>query len=85
MTASGFARSMQWIKDVFLKQFRRPPYPRQARALARRFKGKAAENYFQFMTDTFVELSNNRSEREIRHTVIDRRITQGTRSERGMC
>lgn len=84
LTAAGFARSMKSIKDGFLKQVRRPPNHRQAKALARRFKGKAAESYFQFMTDPFVEPTNNGTEREIRHTVIDRRITQGTRSERGM-
>ncbi len=84
MTSLGFARSMQLIKDGFLKQVRRPPDQRQAKALARRFKGKAAESYFRFMTDPFVEPTNNGTEREIRHTVIDRRITQGTRSDRGM-
>lgn len=36
------------------------------------------------MTDPFVEPSDNGTEREIRHTVIDRRIIQGTRSDRGM-
>ena len=84
MTTTGFVRSMKSIKDGFLKQVRRPPDHRQAKALARRFKDKAAESYFQFMTDPFVEPTNNGTEREIRHTVIDRRITQGTRSERGM-
>ena len=84
MTAARFARSMKSIKDGFLKQARRPPDHRQAKALARRFKGKAAESYFQFMTDPLLEPTNNGTEREIRHTVIDRRITQGTRSECGM-
>ena len=31
-----------------------------------------------------MEPTNNGTEREIRHTVIDRRITQGTRSDKGM-
>ena len=84
MTTAGFARSMKSIKEGFLAQVRKPPDHRQAKALARRFKGKAAESYFQFLTDPHVEPTNNGTEREIRHTVIDRRITHGTRSERGM-
>ena len=34
-----------------------------------------------FVTD--VESTNNHSEQQIRHCVIDRKITQGTRSEAG--
>jgi transposase len=84
LTAAGFARSMQSIKQGFLSRVRKPPDHRLAKALARRFKGQAAESYFQFMTDPHVEPTNNGTEREIRHTVIDRRITQGTRGDNGM-
>lgn len=84
LTAAGFARRMKVIQQGFLRRVRRPPNHRLAQALARRFKGRAAENYFRFLTDPCVEPTNNGTEREIRHTVIDRRITQGTRSERGM-
>jgi transposase len=84
LTAAGFTRSMTNIKKGFLSRIRRPPNHRLAKALARRFKGKAAEAYFQFMTDPHVEPTNNGTEREIRHTVIDRRITQGTRGDNGM-
>lgn len=84
MTSTGFARSMQKIKQGFLSRIRKPPDHRLAKALARRFKGKAAESYFQFLTDPHVEPTNNSTEREIRHTVIDRRITQGTRGDKGM-
>jgi hypothetical protein len=52
--------------------------------LARRFEGGNAENYFRFLTDPGIEPTNNGTEREIRHTVIDRRITQGTRGQSGM-
>lgn len=85
LTEIAFARCMKKIKQGFLNQVRRPPDHNLAKKLARRFKGKAAETYFRFLTDPNVEPTNNGTEREIRHTVIDRRITQGTRGEAGMC
>ena len=84
LTAKGFARRMKQIKQGFLKRMRRPPNHQLAKKLARRFKGKAADTYFRFLTDPVVEPTNNGTEREIRHTVIDRRITQGTRGNAGM-
>jgi transposase len=84
LTETGFARRMEQIKRGFLSKMRRPPDHKLAKKLARRFKGKAAETYFRFMTDPNVEPTNNGTEREIRHTVIDRRITQGTRGDSGM-
>ena len=84
LTAGGFARRMEGIKQGFLKRIRRPPNHNLAKTLASRFKGKAAETYFRFLTDPDVEPTNNGTEREIRHAVIDRRITQGTRGANGM-
>jgi len=84
LTDAGFARQMCRIKEDFLKQIRRPPDHKLAKTLARRFKDQAAETYFRFLTDPAVEPTNNDTEREIRHTVIDRRITQGTRGNAGM-
>ena len=84
LTEAGFARRMEQIKKGFLSRMRRPPDHKLAKKLARRFKGKAAETYFRFLTDPSVEPTNNSSERAIRHTVIDRRITQGTRGDAGM-
>jgi len=84
LTDAGFARRMDQIKKGFLSRMRRPPNHKLAKNLARRFKGKAAETYFRFLTDPAVEPTNNGSERAIRHTVIDRRITQGTRGDTGM-
>ena len=75
---------MKQIKRGFLIKMRRPPDHKLAKKLARRFKGKAAETYFRFLTDPNIEPTNNGTEREIRHTVIDRRITQGTRGDAGM-
>jgi len=84
LTAKGFIRSMDKIKAGFLSRMRRPPNHPLARKLARRFRGNAAESYFRFLTEPEVEPTNNRTERQIRPVVIDRRITQGTRGEAGM-
>lgn len=80
----GYEQKMKKIKQGFLKQVRRPVDHKLAKKLARRFKAKAANHYFRFLTDPNVEPTNNGTEREIRHLVIDRRITQGTRGEAGM-
>lgn len=84
LTARGFLRSMGKIKDGFLSRMRRPPNHPLAKKLARRFRGKAAENYFRFLAEPAVEPTNNGTERQIRGVVIDRRITQGTRGQVGM-
>ncbi|MCH7909351.1 MAG: transposase, partial [Candidatus Hydrogenedentes bacterium] len=41
------------------------------------------QDYFSFLFEPGVEPTNNHTEQQVRHCVIDRRITQGTRSERG--
>ena len=84
LTAKGYLHSMGKIKEGFLSRMRRPPNHPLAKKLAKRFKGKAAEQYFRFLSDLEVEPTNNGTEREIRHSVIDRRITQGTCGNAGM-
>ena len=54
----------------------------KSRTLARRFL-KYGEAIFHFLFDPTVEPTNNAAERAIRQAVIDRRITQGSRSEMG--
>jgi len=83
-TPGGFALAMERIKRGFLSRMRRPPDHKLAKKLARRFKGRAAEDYFRFLTEPKVEPTNNGTERQIRPVVIDRRITQGTRGQTGM-
>jgi transposase len=83
-SAKVFFRSMERIKYGFLRLVRHPPDHRLAKKLARRFRGKAAEDYFRFLTEPKLEPTNNRTERQIRPVVIDRRITQGTRGYAGM-
>ena len=83
-TPGGFALAMERIKEGFLSRIRRPPDHALAKKLARRFRGKAAEDYFRFLTEPKLEPTNNGTERQIRPVVIDRRITQGTRGDVGM-
>src|SRR5450755_3813440 len=58
------------------------PATRHSRNLAKRFE-KHGESYFRFVTTPGVEPTNNLAEQAIRFVVIDRLITQGTRSETG--
>jgi len=83
-TAESFAGKMCQIKRDFLDRMRQPPEHKLAKKLARRFEGENADNYFRFLSDPGIEPTNNSTEREIRYTVIDRRITQGTRGQAGM-
>jgi transposase len=58
------------------------PATRHSRNMANRFKNHG-NSYFQFITTPGVEPTNNLAEQAIRFVVIDRRITQGTRSDGG--
>lgn len=97
MTAEGFHRSMITHRDRFLQLVRQPPETKEARNLAARFAivqytsaetsevetYDLSQDYFRFLFAEGVEPTNNHSEQQIRHCVIDRRITQGTRGEAG--
>lgn len=84
LTPDGFARRMEAIRVGFLKQVRHPPPVSEALTLAARFRGPQARHYFTFMTEPGVHPTNNLTEQAIRHVVIDRRVTQGTRGADGM-
>lgn len=79
-----FERAMKRIQRGFLSRIRRPPEHPLAFKLAKRFRRRAADDYFRFITEPGVEPTNNNTERQIRPVVIDRRITQGTRGDAGM-
>ncbi len=92
MTAAGFHRSMITHRDRFLEIVGKPPDSNEAANLAKRFgmielddgsHYDMSEDYFRFMFAPGVEPTNNHTEQQVRHCVIDRRITQGTRSEAG--
>jgi transposase len=70
LTEAGFARSMDRIRRGFLQAVRRPPGRAEARTLANRFRGPAADNYFLFLTTPGIEPTNNQTEQAIRHIVI---------------
>ena len=55
---------------------------REAHNMAKRFQ-KHGKEYFEFITTPGIDPTNNIAERAVRFVVIDRRITQGTRSEKG--
>ena len=58
------------------------PATREAQNLAKRFR-KHGQAYFEFITTPGIDPTNNLAEQAIRFVVIDRLVTQGTRSERG--
>lgn len=58
------------------------PQTREAQNLAERFR-KHGKAYFQFITTPRVDPTNNIAEQAIRFVVIDRLVTQGTRSVKG--
>jgi transposase len=58
------------------------PPTRHSQNMAERFR-KHGEAYFTFITTPGVEPTNNLAEQAIRFVVIDRHITQGTRSKGG--
>ncbi len=58
------------------------PERKHSRNLAKRFE-KHGESYFRFLTEPGVEPTNNLAEQAIRFVVLDRLVTQGTRSETG--
>ena len=97
MSEDGFHRSMMTHRDRFLELVRNPPSTKEAMNLAARFATvqylsddshetqayDLSQDYFRFMFADGLEPTNNHSEQQIRHCVIDRRITQGTRGAAG--
>lgn len=76
-----FRRRMQRLKDRFLTAGRRSSAS-GAHDMVERLK-EFGEEYFLFLDNPHIEPTNNLAEREVRHCVIDRRITQGTRGSAG--
>ena len=83
MPKEEFHRQLQAARDGVLRAGQQDvPSSRHAMALARRLQ-KYGEQYFTFVTTPGVEPTNNLAEQAIRFVVIDRHITQGTRSQGG--
>ena len=58
------------------------PATREARNLAKRFTDHA-DSYFRFITEPAVDPTNNLAEQALRFVAMHRRMTQGTRGEKG--
>ena len=83
MSAAAFAKELQAARDwVLYCGLNDVPETRHGRNMAKRFREHGKE-YFTFVTTPEVGPTNNLAEQAIRFVVIDRLITQGTRSEAG--
>ena len=75
-------KAQQNAKIRVLKRVRRPPKRSEAQTLAKRIR-RHADAYFLFLERDDVEPTNNAAERALRHAVIGRKLTQGTRGATG--
>ena len=75
---------MEKLRKTFLQKVRRAPDHSEALNIKNRFSGSGKKGYFLFLEQDGVPPTNNASEQAIRFVVIDRRVTQGTRSWAGM-
>jgi transposase len=82
-SAANFQRDLEAARVGLTRvAINEAPGTRPAQAMAKRFI-KHGEAYFRFITTPGVEPTNNLVEQAIRFVVIDRHITQGTRSASG--
>jgi len=83
MTAAAFRKALEAAREQVLRAATtRVPDTRHAQNMAKRFR-ENGEAYFRFITTPGIDPTNNLAEQAIRFVVIDRHITQGTRSEKG--
>jgi transposase len=83
MPGAQFRSRLQAARDAVLRAgTQNVPDSRQAQTMAKRLRTYGA-SYFTFVTTPGVQPTNNLAEQAIRFVVIDRLITQGTRSEAG--
>ena len=83
MPGAEFQRKLEAARQAVLQAGQTDvPASRHAQNVAKRLE-KYGDSYFRFVTTPGVEPTNNLAEQAIRFVVIDRHITQGTRSESG--
>jgi transposase len=82
MAPEAFQAALERQRDLFVQAAKRAPPRSEAQNIAKRFRnhGKA---YVRFITTPDVAPTNNLAEQALRFVVIDRKITQGTRSPKG--
>jgi transposase len=83
LSSKAFDRKLKAARDAVLRVgVADVPSSKASQNMAKRFR-LHGESYFTFVTTPGVEPTNNLAEQAIRFVVIDRLITQGTRSESG--
>jgi transposase len=83
MTPEAFDRALKEAGAALAAEVvDRVPAAKEAQNLAQRFR-KHGDSYLRFITTPGLEPTNNLAEQAIRLVVIDRKITQGTRSKKG--
>jgi transposase len=83
MGAERFTRKLKEAGDELCRQATyRVPSVKEAQNLQRRFE-KHGDSYIRFITTPGIDPTNNVAEQAIRFVVIDRHVTQGSRSEAG--
>ena len=83
MTVAKFQQALEAAREQMLKAATtRVPNTKHAQNLAKRFR-ENGEASFRFIITPGIAPTNNLAEQAIRFVVIDRHITQGTRSEKG--
>lgn len=83
MSRRQFERACEDAIDTLLRAGRyQVPQTTEAQNLEQRF-WKHGESYVRFLTTPGIEPTNNLAEQAIRFVVIDRHVTQGSRSESG--
>ena len=83
MTGTAFRQRLQAKRqEIVAAGLQAVPGSKHCQAIAKRFREHGSA-YFEFITTPGIEPTNNLAEQAIRFVVIDRHITQGTRSEQG--
>jgi transposase len=83
LTAGKFRGALEAQRRKIIRAaLKQVPASTAAQNLARRMR-KHGASYFRFISTPGLEPTNNLAEQAIRFVVIDRHVTQGTRSEKG--
>jgi hypothetical protein len=82
MSENDFNETMKTAKKNIINTAINGPDKAEAKTMVKRFRN-FGENYFTFITTPSLEPTNTFAEQAIRFVVIDRHITQGTRSQKG--
>jgi transposase len=82
MPGEKWQRAARRAADAVLQRAKRAPQRSEAQNLRERFC-EHGSSYFTFLKVPGIEPTNNAMEQRMRFVAVDRKITQGTRGERG--